>query len=190
MVILYFTWIVCGRKLVIVMLPAMYGDQMHGNTNNRSQYVKRISVRPWNLPCSLQALLFNVSLGCHRNTRILQFAATGWRHGCSKLQILGCDCFQHVCHSYDLALTFTVISPVIRGEGQDGERFLLKTVLQCKEYKYFDMTYLSNLRWTFIVTEKGDQIIILQHFYTCHMIHNFVVNCLIYIYIYIVSSCK
>lgn len=160
----------------------MQGDRIHENTNNRPRYFKRISVRPSNLPCCLQALIIKVGLGCHRNTGILQFAATVQRRCCSNLQILGCDCFQDVCHSRDVALTLTVVSPVMREAGRDGERFLLKTVLQCKEYKYCYSRYLSNLRWIFIVTEKGDQSIIEQHFYTCHMIRKFVVICLIYIY--------
>jgi hypothetical protein len=118
---------VCGCKVLVIVLPTMQGDQIYENTNNGLQYVKKISVEPLNLPCSVLARLTTVSLRfvCGKTwtvcvaTYIPGFCHLlhGWRCGCSNLQIFGTDCFQYVCHLNDCRLTFTVICPVMGGEG-------------------------------------------------------------------------
>ena len=103
MVTLYCTWNCFWVQIANCCVAFNVGrSDTWKKNNNRSQYVERISVELWNLPCCLQAVFMNASLRCtcgkmpnrlccHRCTGVVQFVATGWRRGCSNLQIFCSD---------------------------------------------------------------------------------------------------
>jgi len=88
--------------------------------------------------------------------------------------------FHQICNCWDLLFALAVIWRVIVGEGWECQDHLLTKMLQCTGYKYFDMGYLSNLHWIFVMKTQGHVFIILQHSYTLHMIKIFVIECLIF----------